>query len=69
MPQTTVSTKFQGVIPKEIRVEARLTKGQVFQVVEREGVISLVPERPLSALRGIAKGIRTRGLREKKDRI
>ena len=33
------------------------------------GFIFLGPERPMRQHRGIAKGTRTRGLREKKDRL
>jgi hypothetical protein len=32
-------------------------------------VIYLVPERPLRAYRGIARGVSGKGLREKKDRL
>jgi len=46
-----------------------LRVGQELQVVSKGGVITLVPERPLSSLRGFAKGIRTDSLREKKDRV
>ncbi len=69
MARTVVSSKFQVVIPKEVRQESGLRKGQRFQVISKRGVISLIPESPLSALRGLAKGIRTAGLREKKDRL
>jgi hypothetical protein len=37
-------------------------------VLDKGGVIFLVPERPLSAYRGIARGVSPKGLREKKDR-
>lgn len=69
MAQTVVSSKFQIVIPKEIRLQVGLKMGDILRVVGREGVISLVPERPLSELRGFVKGIRTKGLREKRDRL
>ena len=48
MARTVLSTKFQVVIPKDIREETGLRKGQTFQVISKGGVISLVPERPLS---------------------
>jgi AbrB family looped-hinge helix DNA binding protein len=68
MARTRVSAKFQVVIPKEVRESIDLRVGQEMQVVAKDGVITLVPERPLSSLRGFAKGIRTDKLREKKDR-
>jgi AbrB family looped-hinge helix DNA binding protein len=69
MARTRVSPKFQVVIPKEVREGMDLRVGQDLQVVSKGGVITLVPERPLSSLRGFAKGIRTDNLREKKDRV
>jgi len=64
-----VSPKFQVVIPKEVRESMGLQVGQELQVVAKGDTITLVPERPLSSLRGFAKGIRTNRLREKKDRM
>jgi AbrB family looped-hinge helix DNA binding protein len=69
MARTVVSTKFQVVIPKGIREETGLRKGQTFQVVSKGGVISLVPERPLSGLKGFARSARSTGFREKRDRL
>jgi AbrB family looped-hinge helix DNA binding protein len=69
MARTRVSPKFQVVIPKEVRESMDLRVGQELQIVSKGGVITLVPERSLSSLRGFAKGIRTGQLREKKDRI
>lgn len=69
MARTKVSPKFQVVIPKEARESAGLKVGQELQVITKGGVITLVPVRPLADLRGFAKGIRTDGLREKKDRM
>lgn len=37
-------------------------------VVDKGGVIFLVPERPLRSYRAIARGVSPKGLREKKDR-
>jgi len=68
MARTRVSPKFQVVIPKEVRESLNIHVGQEMQVVAKGGSITLVPDRPLSSLRGFAKGIRTNNLREKKDR-
>jgi len=68
MAHTTISSKFQIVIPKEIREKMHLTPQQRLQVIEKGGVISLVPEIPLKSLRGSLKGIDTKGIREKADR-
>jgi AbrB family looped-hinge helix DNA binding protein len=69
MPQTVVSSKYQIVIPKEIRSKIDLEKGQILQVIVRDGVITLIPDRPLSDLRGFVKGMDSRGLRDKEDRL
>ena len=69
MPQTVVSSKYQVVIPKEVREKIDLEKGQILQVVVRNGVITLVPDRPLSELRGFVKGIDDAGLRDEEDRL
>jgi AbrB family looped-hinge helix DNA binding protein len=69
MARTKVSPKYQVVIPKAVREGMDLRVGQELQIVSKGGVITLVPERPLSSLRGFAKGIRTDNLREKKDRV
>ena len=69
MARTRVSSKYQVVIPKEVRSRAGIRPGQEFQVIAKGGVIVLVPQRPLSAMRGFVRGIKTSGFREKKDRV
>lgn len=69
MAHATLSPKYQVVIPKEIRREVPLVAGQVFQVLAKNGVITLIPDRPLSTLRGFVKGLKVEGFREKQDRI
>jgi AbrB family looped-hinge helix DNA binding protein len=68
MAQTTVSSKFQIVIPKQIRTDTGIKTGEVLQVVATNGVISLIPTRPISELRGFLKGMKTTNLRDKRDR-
>ena len=68
MAQTVVSTKFQIVFPKEIREQVHLKSGQVMHVLVKNGIITLVPDQPLSSLRGRFKGMPTDGVREKVDR-
>jgi len=67
--QTVVSSKYQIVIPKEVRQKLDLEKGQILQVVARNGVITLVPDRPLAELRGFVKGVDDSELRDKEDRL
>lgn len=68
MATTTISSKFQIVIPKEVREKLHLTPRQRLQVLEKGGIISLVPEVPLKSLKGVLKGMNKADLREKKDR-
>jgi AbrB family looped-hinge helix DNA binding protein len=69
MAQTKVSSKYQIVIPKELRSQVDIRPGQKFQMVAKGGVITLVPDKPISEMRGFLRGIRTSGFREKKDRF
>jgi AbrB family looped-hinge helix DNA binding protein len=65
MAEAVVSTKFQVVIPKEIRREIGLESGQVLQVIAKGGVITMVPDQPIARMRGFLKGMKTSALREK----
>jgi len=65
MTRTRVSSKYQVVIPKKVRERLDLKPGQEMQVMSKGGVIILVPDRPLSAFRGILRGIPTAGYRER----
>ena len=68
MPQATLSSKYQLVIPLEVRKQLRLHSGQKMLFIVKGNVITLVPDRPLSDLREIARGARPGPLREKKER-
>lgn len=68
MGRTKVSSKYQVVIPKDVRERANIRVGQEFQVIAKGGSVTLVPDRPISSMRGFVRGIRTTGFREKKDR-
>jgi AbrB family looped-hinge helix DNA binding protein len=65
----TLSTKYQLVVPKEVRERLHLKPGMKLVVLDKGGVVYLVPDRPMRAYRGIAKGATPRGLRDKKDRF
>lgn len=68
MATTTISTKFQIVIPKEVREKLHLTPRQRLHVLAKGGIITLVPEVPLKSLKGALKGMPKTDLREKADR-
>jgi AbrB family looped-hinge helix DNA binding protein len=69
MARAVISPKFQIVIPKEIRERMDLQPGQVVSLIDRGDVITVVPEKPLSELRGILKGAPTDDYRDETDRL
>jgi AbrB family looped-hinge helix DNA binding protein len=64
MTAVTISSKFQVVIPEDIRSKLNLEPGQKVVVIEKDGVVHLIPLRPIKQVRGIAKGIRTDRIRD-----
>jgi AbrB family looped-hinge helix DNA binding protein len=68
MTHAILSTKYQLVIPRQIRKQLHLRSGQRMLFLVKGDVVTLVPERPLSELRGIARGLRAGSLREKTER-
>ena len=59
MDLSTVSPKYQVVIPKRVRDQLDLKPGQVLQVMALPGRIELVPRQAVSELRGFLKGPNT----------
>jgi AbrB family looped-hinge helix DNA binding protein len=68
MAMATLSSKFQIVIPKAVREKLQLSPRQRLHVVEKGGVITLVPEVSLRSLKGTLKGMSNSNLREKQNR-
>ena len=69
MTQVTVSSKYQVVIPREVRQQVPLHEGQKLALIVKEGTITLVPDRPLATFRGFLKGMRVGAIRDKRDRV
>ena len=69
METVTLSGRFQIVIPRGARGRLGLRPGTRLTVLDKGGVIYLVPERPMKSYRGIASGTTPRRLREKQDRL
>ena len=67
--QTTISSKYQVVIPKPVREHLNLKPKQKLTVIEKDKMLILIPQVSLEALRGIASGSVTDDYREKKDRL
>ncbi len=64
MATVTVSPKYQVVIPSEVRERLKLKPGQKVAVIEKDGVVHLIPIRPLKDLKGLASGVSSKGLRD-----
>ena len=69
MNTVTLSSKYQLVIPRAVRERLDLEPGAKLTVIEKGGIVYLVPERPLTELRGVARGTGRKGLRDKKERL
>jgi AbrB family looped-hinge helix DNA binding protein len=71
METTTLSTKYQLVLPKAIREPLGLKPGQRFLIRASEHRIELIPCEPLSELRGFLSGADTGmdDIRERDERI
>ncbi|MGD0427462.1 MAG: AbrB/MazE/SpoVT family DNA-binding domain-containing protein [Candidatus Acidiferrales bacterium] len=65
-----VSPKFQIVVPKAIREEMKLEPGQELFMYLYEGKLQVDTLRPVTELRGIAKGMKWRDdYRDRNDRF
>ncbi|MCL6613620.1 MAG: AbrB/MazE/SpoVT family DNA-binding domain-containing protein [Firmicutes bacterium] len=68
MDETTVSPKYQVVIPARVRRALGIRPGQKIQVIPYDGRIELIPVTPINQTRGFLRGIETSVEREP-DRI
>lgn len=67
MSTTTLSSKFQVVIPKEVRDSLRLSAGQTFVVMTKGDLIVLSPKRDLRTMRGTFAGANPDNYRDRSD--
>jgi AbrB family looped-hinge helix DNA binding protein len=68
MSRVKVSSKFQVVIPREIREKLNIRPGQNMLIVARNGMVEIVPDRDISELKGFLAGMSTDDIREEDDR-
>ncbi len=64
---TTISTKYQIVIPREVREQFNLKPGQKVMFIPYKNTIRLVIVPPIEKALGIFKGINTDNIREEVD--
>jgi AbrB family looped-hinge helix DNA binding protein len=59
MKQVIVSSKFQVVIPREVREAMGIKPGARIQVMQYENRLELIPVKEPKAMRGFLRGIDT----------
>ena len=69
MVEVVLSPKYQLVIPQQIRKHLALKSGQKIELIVKEGLITLVPERPLKEFRGYLKKMNIKGFRDHGERL
>ncbi len=68
MSIVTISSRFQVVIPKDVRERLGLRPGQKVEAIPFKGRIELILLEPIESMRGFLKGIDTSVPREE-DRV
>lgn len=66
---TTLSSKFQISIPKSVREAQHWEAGQEFVFIPKGKGVLVMPVPELHELAGVAKGARTTGYRDRRDRV
>lgn len=64
MNQVTVSSKYQVVIPREVRDQLQIRPGQQVRVIPYGDRIELIPVRLITEMRGFLRGLDTSVERE-----
>lgn len=64
-----LSAKFQISIPKAVRTAQHWQAGQVFAFIPKGEGILLIPVPKLEELRGLARGAKPQGYRDRTDRL
>ena len=68
MARVKVSSKYQIVIPREVREVLGIRKGQMVSVIPVGGVLEVVPDRELSSLEGAYPEISLAEVRDESER-
>ena len=69
MDTTTVSAKYQVVIPRRVRDVLNIRPGQKLQVLVFGNSIQFIPIKPMREYRGFVAGIDTSVERDEADRV
>ncbi len=67
MEAVTISSKYQVVIPREVREQFHLKPGQKIAFIPFKGTLRVVIIPPIKEARGMLKGLNTEDFREEED--
>ena len=67
METVTISSKYQVVIPKQVRKQFNLKPGQKLMFIPYNGTLRVVVVPPIKKARGMLKGMNTDNIREEVD--
>jgi AbrB family looped-hinge helix DNA binding protein len=67
MATVTFSRTYHVLIPSEVRERLKFKPGQKMAVVEKDGVVHLIPVRPLKQLKGMVAWMSMKGIRDEGD--
>jgi len=67
MEAVTISSKYQVVIPKEVREQFNLKPGHKIMFIPYNNTLRVVVVFPMKAARGMLKGMNTENIREEVD--
>jgi len=68
MTTVTVSTKYQVVIPENVRKSLGVRPGEKFQVMNYDGRVQLIPLRKMREMKGVLRGM-TPAISREADRL
>lgn len=69
MDTVTVSPKFQVVIPQSVRDRVGVKPGDRMVVLQKGDVIYLVRVGDIRSMKGFAKGVSSKGVRDESERF
>ena len=67
METVTISSKYQVVIPREVRKQFNLKPGQKLMFIPYNGTLRVVVVPTIKKARGMLKGMNTENIREEVD--
>jgi AbrB family looped-hinge helix DNA binding protein len=67
MEAVTISSKYQVVIPRQVRKQFNLKPGQKLMFIPYNGTLRVVVVPPIKKARGMLKGMNTDNIREEVD--